>query len=146
MAKKIDIRISTSIDDYILDRDKSIWYVKLSDNSFVYQDEDRYGEHDVAWVRLRNYCKKNKLNISEVFIRFRSHTEKIITNDGEGIFFRNKVLAGFASPTKSYFVFGVVKDGMIKVDHWIIPEIIFEESDERTVEGNEDGIIWNIKK
>lgn len=146
MPKKIDRRVCLSIDDYINDRDRAFWYVKLSDGSIVYQDEDRYGQHDVAWIRLKNHCKKNKLNINEVFIKFRSHTEKILTNDGEGIFFRNKALAGFSYPTHLYFLFGVVKNGIIKVDHWMTPEIIYDETDERVIEGNEDGIIWNQKK
>ena len=146
MAKKIDTRVCLAFDNYIEDRDKGFWYVKLSDGSFIYQDENRYSDHDVAWNRLKAYCKKNKLNVEDIYIRFRSHTEKILTNDGEGVFFRNKILAGFSSPNRFYFLFGVIKNGIIKVDHWMVPEIIYEETDERVIEGNEDGLLWNHKK
>ena len=136
--KAKDKRVCFKIDDYIEDRDRAIWIAKLSNGETVYQDEDRYGPSDYAWFRLRNYCKSKKIKIDSILIKFRSHTEKIIDNDGEGVFFRNKALAGFSNP-------GVIKDGIIKVDHWMVPELIFEETDERPVDGHEESIIWNPK-
>ena len=143
--KAKDKRVCFKIDDYIEDRDRAIWIAKLSNGETVYQDEDRYGPSDYAWFRLRNYCKSKKIKIDSIVIKFRSHTEKIIDNDGEGVFFRNKALAGFSNPTHFYFLFGVIKDGIIKVDHWMVPELIFEETDERPVDGHEESIIWNPK-
>lgn len=140
----ISSEVSKVLDDFILDKDKTFWYVKLSNGETVYQDDFRYGEKDIAWYRLKEYCKINSLSVLEIFIRFRSHTEKVITNDGDGVFFRNKVLGNMSNHRNTYFfLFGVIKNGNIHVDHWIVPEIIYEETDDRPIEGCEDGILWN---
>jgi len=146
--KKTDLRVSSSIDTFIAGDEKDLpyWYVILSNNECIYQDDYRYGEYDLTIDRLRNYCKKNKLSIKKAFVKFRSHTELAVSlDDGDSFFFRKKVLGSFSSDRNShYYLFGKVKNNKIYVNHWKIPELILEESDERDLTDDcEESIIWN---
>lgn len=133
------------MDSFIEDKDKAIWIAHLSNGQVVYQDDERYGDDDRAWLRLMKYCSKNKVFVKSVYIKFRSHTEKAVENDGDGIFYRRKALGSPVDKTRHYYLFGVCKDGKIEVHHWLVPEVILEESDIRDIEGCEDTIIWNKK-
>lgn len=136
--------VSFEIDDFINDKDETIWIATLSDGRKVYQDDDR-PEHQEkrAWVRLQAFCSKNNLFVTQMSIKFRSHNEDNPVSS-EGYFFRKGVLGQFGS-TKSvnYYLTGPIIDGKIHVTKWRIPELIIEEQEVRPIDGNEDGIIWN---
>jgi len=135
--------ICTKIDDYIEDRDCAIYIVELSNETIVYEDENRYGPDDKAWLRLKQYCKENNLNISKVWIQFRSHKELVVENTGDGIFFRRKILGNPFDNNRHYYVFGLVNANKIHTWHWKVPEVIMEEEDDRDIDGCEEQIIWN---
>lgn len=137
------------LDEFIIDKDETIWVVELSNGEKIYQDDGRYGFYDKAWLRLMDYCYNNNLKILKLWITFRSHTEFIFENDGDGIFFRQGILAQIGYARKLY-IFGIVKDDKIYAQYWRIPEVIWEDSvfdkiEVRPVEGNESTIIWNKK-
>lgn len=142
MSTKLEV--SLLVDDFILDKDKPYWSCILSNGETVYQDDERHGPEDRAWLRLKDYCKENNLTVEKVYIRFRSHVELALTNTGDGIFHRRKALGSPLDKTRYYYLFGVVKGDKIDVAHWRVPEVILEESDERDIEeDHKEFIIWN---
>lgn len=139
--------VSFEIDDFISNKDSTIWIATLSDGRAVYQDDDR-PEHEEkrSWVRLQEYCKKNNLFVKKMAIKFRSHTEHLPESE-EGYFFRKGVLGSPAEKkTIHRYICGPIINGEINVTVFRIPEIIIEETEIRKIEGNEDGIIWKKKR
>lgn len=128
--------ISTSIDDFIIGKDSTIWICKLDNGLTAYQDDDRPNLEPSAWVRLSNYCKENSVNIIEMSIRFRSH-EELVGRDCEGFFFRKAILGGIGLNRKEkpvnrhYFLVGTLKNGLVSVKKWQVPEIFLIEEDVR---------------
>ena len=151
-ASNYDSFVCTSYDDFLQDKDQAVWYVTLSDGSSVFQDDDRPGFEPIAWLRLKNHCEINKLNITGIFVKFRSHVEFSGSSD-EGYFFRRKALGGWGmEKTDQYYVIGTIKDGVIHCKHWKIPEVICDEEDDRDAFDEdavkfkyEDVIIWSNK-
>ena len=134
--------VCKAIDEYIEDKDVAIWMVDLSNGERIYEDDERDGPEDKAWLRLKKYCEENFLKITTVWIKFRSHTEKVMDNTGKGVFFRRGVLGSLAGTTK-YYLFGLVDTTGIHVWHWRVPELLLEEEDDRAIENCEATIIWN---
>jgi len=63
--------VSFEVDDFIADKDSTIWIAKLSDGRLVYEDDDRPGyDERSAWKRLKVFCEVNKLYVQQMFIRF----------------------------------------------------------------------------
>lgn len=129
--------ISFVIDDFISDKDSTIWYCELSNGKTVYQDDDRPGyDEPSAWLRLAKYLHENKVNIVKMWIRFRSHIE-LVGENAEGYFFRKSVLGGLAMQrdevpiNKHYYLAGCLRDGKIEVVKWQVPELIEIERETR---------------
>lgn len=135
--------ICTKVDDFIEDKDTAVYIIELSDGTMVYEDENRYGYEDKAWLRLQTYCKENQVWIKKVWIKFRSHTEFVFENTGDGVFFRRGVMGNPFDITRHFYIFGLVNGEKIHAWHWRVPEIIIEEEDDRDIEGCEEHIIWN---
>lgn len=138
------MNVCKELDEYIFDKDETIWIVKLSNGEKIYQDDGRYGTNDKAWLRLKKYCYLNELNIENVSINFRSHTEFLFENDGDGVFFRRGILAQIGY-VQGMYIFGLVKNNLIYVQHWWVPPVIKQEDETeiRNIEGHQDTIIWN---
>ncbi len=133
------------IDEYINDRDKTHWFVDLSDGTRVFGDDFRYGPDDRAWKRLRTYLYENSLYITKLWIRFRSHIELMGSSD-IGYMFRNGVIASVATgENRERFVVGLIKDNKVHVQVWNVPEIqkCEDETEEREIESCSESIIWN---
>lgn len=128
--------ISLSIDDFIIDKDKTIWVASLSDGTTVYQDDDRPGLEPIAWFRLKKYVYENNLDIIGLKIKFRSHIETILSENEryDGVFFKRGVLAFCGQETRHLYIVGGVKDGIIYSETWKIPEILLEEKENRILE------------
>ena len=137
--------VSFEADDFITDKDSTIWIAKLSDGRLVYEDDDRPGyEERSAWKRLKTFCELNKLYVKQMFIKFRSHTE-VCPEGHNGYFFRKGVIASFRERriTLHRYLTGPVTGGIINVQVWQVPEIILETTESRDIDGCEDAIIWN---
>jgi hypothetical protein len=139
-------QVCFTIDDYIIQRDKSHWFADLSDRTRVFADDERPGLEPIAWKRLRTYLYQNNLYITQLFIRFRSHSELIGSSD-VGYMFRRGLMADVASGVNSQrFIVGLINnDDKIITQTWTVPELVrFESEDDiREIEGHEDSIIWN---
>lgn len=140
------------MDDWLLSTRESTprWVAVLSDGSEHYQDDGRPDTDEVAWIRLRDKCRESGLFITDMYLVFRSHTERREHYKGaDGYWFRFGVKAGFGvgrnKKTKQInsCLIGVIRGQEMSVDNWRIPELIIIESDVRSVDINDETIIWS---
>lgn len=129
--------VTKRMDDYILDKDCTIWVCELSNGENIYQDDERPGlEIESAWIRLAEYLTLNKLDIVSMKLKFRSHEEHV-GKDVDGFFFRKSVLGGLGLNRREcpvnqhFFLAGVLKDGLIQVTKWHTPELTVAENEVR---------------
>lgn len=112
------------------------WVVILSDDSCAWQDDNdpRY-EEPSAWLRLKSFLNNNpNLFIKRILLEFRGHMEIIeVENNVEGLFFR-KAIGGdvMSASTQDFFIFGKLKDNILSVSWWMVPELILHRSETRT--------------
>ena len=139
--------ISTVLDDFILDKDSTIWIATLNDGTIVYQDDGRCSIEPVSWKRLKQYCIDNNLYVQSMQIKFRSHVENVGSSN-EGFFFKYGCLGSpTVKETYQQYVVGPVINGKIHIKRWKIPEIIAESIDDEVreiSERDEEAIIWNL--
>lgn len=137
--------LSFQEDDFINSKKEgeARWVVTLSDDTTVYQDDDRPNvEPSSAWLRLKAYCEKNNLYIKNMYLQFRSHFESIEPN-ALGYFFTKSILGLFGSDKNiHYYVVGVVKNGQVHCKKWRLPELIVESKDVREIKDCEKSLIW----
>lgn len=135
--------ICTNPDDELilerLDRETR-WVAVLSNSLTVYQDDNRYGESDAAWIRLKNYCQTNKVTIEKLRIQFRTNIQEFTSADG---FYFTKGVAGElfngGQNSYNYFVIGLVKNGEVHKTWYKIPEIISDRTMVQTVAEIKEG-------
>lgn len=138
LAKAVDLdsQITTQLDNFIQDKDETIWICKLDNGLTVYQDDDREGLEPSSWIRLGNYCRQNDVKILEMKVKFRSHEEYVESN-ADGYFFRRAILGGLGLNRKEipvsrhYFITGILKDGQVYTKKWQVPELMLIEEDIR---------------
>lgn len=129
-------QVSLEYDEYIHQfwEDRPRWEVLLSDNSKVYQDDNRAGTKVSAWERLRNYCIANNLTIKSMKIAFRDNVKSLPENKS-GYYFRRMVRCYLNSDSnKELFIVGYEEDGVVKVKIYSVPEIIFESEEDREID------------
>lgn len=131
--------ISFVNDEWIKDRDSTIWRVKLNNDQYVYQDDDR-NNSGPAWTRLQKYCRNNNLHIVEFSLIFRSHVEHLPSNKDGYVFIR--AAAGLmGGPTSSFYCVGYLDGNVFKYEKWIVPELIQESCEYRSIDDYKDLLI-----
>lgn len=108
----------------------AVWVALLSNGESVTQDE-RFVQN--AWYLLKEKCKKEKLNIEKIWVKFRSNVSwHILPEKAEGYFFIKSLLQGFgdSSIAKSY-TFGYIVGDKVYTKRIKIPELVFMEEGER---------------
>lgn len=139
--------LTTRLTQDIIDADQPIWIAKIkkldgSEEIDVYQDDcvphllDHFQEK--AWQRLGKFCAIHDYKIVSLKLKFRSHVEHIFDDeDVEGAFFREAIFGAFGKTDyKSrmnirYYLTGYLKDGILKVQKWRVPELIFISEETR---------------
>ena len=131
--------ICTEPDLYIAQKFEwgTVWVATLSDGSVVYQDDDREGvEPESAWIRLGMYCEENSLHITSFTIQNGTNTVRI-KEDADGYFFC-KGAGGFLftsdGATYQSYIVGTLKDGLLRVDVYNVPELTIHYSENRNPE------------
>lgn len=132
--------ISFEEDDYIRDlqdRGQTIWIAELSNGQSVYYDDYRPGNLiDSAWIRLRYYLQENNLSISKLRLKFRSN-QKLVGQGAEGYFFSKQLFGGFGKKGKSFYLTGTVRQGILTVEQWAVPELEWSGNEIREIPDNE---------
>ncbi len=125
--------VAKEYDQFIEDKDEALWIVTLSNNEIIWQDDDRpYVGHHSAWIRLKEYCEHNNLYIVKIQLKFRSHSEFIFCEDSEGYAFRKEAMGGFGvNITHHFYWLGILKNGIVHMEKWRVPELIKEEEEDR---------------
>ncbi len=115
-------------------RKEAIWIVKLSNGETIFQDDYRVGlkEHS-AWLRLRAYCKEQRLHIIGMRLEFRSNKVKLPDN-AEGYFFTKMAGAWIGQSTDNKYGIGILKDGEVIIIFYLVPELISSGTDVRKKE------------
>lgn len=112
------------------------WQITLSDGRTVYQGLDA-GQ---SWKDLRNYLLENpQLKIVKMFIGFRDNTVALPDN-AEGYFFRCSIIATYNWSKRSYII-GILKDGVLELDKWELPEMIYCQHEQRDPSTAEESLI-----
>lgn len=120
--------------------DKTIWVVSLSNGIIAYQDDNRSGKDPVAWRRLSNYCKSENVDISGMYLKFRSHVIQMLDGDDvEGYYFCYGAHKEFDETiTRSHYVSGICQNGKLKYEWYTTPELIKTKTKKRKY--NQDDI------
>lgn len=122
----------------------TIWVVTLNNGETIYADDGREGVEPIsAWVRLASYVKEHELRIVSMHIRFRSNTMSLEPNC-DGYYFC-RCARGWYGDTKTYeyFIIGTLKGDILKVQKWLVPEIIFENEEIRDISTAGECLIKN---
>lgn len=120
------------------------WVVKLSNGETVFQDDNRPGEEEhSAWIRLAKYMQENRLDIEHMKLQFRSNVK--VVNDGpvDGFFFSQASLGAPGMKTVDYFVAGTLKNGILQIRRWQVPELELDEVEYRKVADAKECLIIN---
>jgi hypothetical protein len=125
------------------------WVVKLSNGLHIYQDDFRLysqftDEREYStWTRLRDYCKQENVNITDMWIQFRTNREFLPSN-ADGYYFCKCALGAFGTTqTFHMFVTGWVENNIIKIKKWQIPELVLTEELNREIKDDDICLIMN---
>lgn len=115
-------------------RGKPMWIVNLNDGTTVYQSDDdpRLESHN-SWLCLKKYVEEKGLYIKDMIIRFRDHVEVVGSEStgADAYFFVHMILGNFVGYNQIFYNTGVLKDGLVKGNQWIVPELITLEQFEK---------------
>ena len=136
--------VATELDEYVSVYADSnpIWMVTLSNGEVVYQDDNRPDVYpESAWKRLKNYCKENDLHITEMKIRNKGNVKSVESNC-DGYFFSKGAGAFlFGDETLHSFIIGTLKDNILHVRKWRLPELISEQNEQRDPNKSTEALI-----
>lgn len=129
------------VDDFI--EEKPLWVAGLSNGSVIYQDDDRYGNGDVAWFRLKKFCETEKISIISLHLKFRSNIIKSLPMYDDGYFFCRKIIKRIGQGGQYHaYVIGNVEFEKLLTKTYLVPELIEIENSVRNPDEYEEFIIW----
>ncbi len=106
--------------------DKTIWVAHLSNGLTVYQDDHKSGkEEPIAWKRLFSYCNEEGVDISGMYLKFRSNRKLMPdADDCDGYYFAYGALREFDERiTRAYYVCGYCLENTLFYDWYMTPEL-----------------------
>ncbi len=135
------IKRSLTFDENLFD---CFWVVDLSNNERIYRND--IGDRD-SWLVLKDYLKKNNLNINALYFKFRDNWQ-CIARDKKAFFFTKMVKATYGTDNTQYFFCGgyLSDEGThVVVKKYILPEILLMEEEYRDINDLtlDRGIYWN---
>lgn len=98
---------------------KSVWVVKLSDNSTVYQDDS----DGPSWIKLKQYLQQTGLTIENLGVKYFDH-EEWLNDSGDGYYFSNGAIGFISMGTFECKNIGVLKGDNIHVKTYRCPELL----------------------
>ncbi len=133
--------ITTEWDDYLQERMelKSRWEVTLSNGVRVFQDDERQGRP--SWIGLKEYLSLNpELHIVRMFMGFRDHII-VLPENCDGYFFRYALISCWGAWEKHSFIIGTLNDGVLSVDKYELPEVVFMGTEIRSIDDAGESLI-----
>lgn len=121
----MDTQLSHDVDDWLDNHMvfNAVWCVTLSDGTNVIEDDGRPGVYPVSsWERLKTYCQRNDLFIKSMKIKFRTN-ERHVNVGGDGVFFCKSILAGISAKNTFSYLTGTLREGILKVVKWRVPDL-----------------------
>lgn len=112
------------------------WIASLSNGQTAFQkDEHPDMEFSNSWLGLKKYCEDNQIYVKDLYLRFRDHLEPIAKN-ADGFFFIKSILGNITGYCQNFYHTGAYYEGKnhIKVDKWLIPEILVLEHQDRLID------------
>ena len=125
---KYECPLSHDVDDWLDNHmvTNAVWCATLSNGENVIEDDGRPNlspvAHNSSWERLRLYCKLKGLYITAMKIKFRS-MERLLEIDGDGVFFCKSLLAGISEKNTFSYLTGTLREGILKVVKWRVPDL-----------------------
>jgi hypothetical protein len=120
------------------------WVVRLNNDEIVYEDDGRAGEDPPsAWLRLGDYCRENKLHITQMWLQFRSARIEVQPANAKGYFFAKCVFAvwGDDQSYQAYVAGTLEEDGKIHTTRWRVPELLEMDRQIRDVDPENPSLI-----
>ncbi len=114
------------------------WNVRLSNGEHIFQDDGRPGQEQSAWLRLAGYVREHNLKIEAMWLQFRNEPPRRLPEMAQGYFFRKSIGAFFPSGVSyGFYLVGHLKDGVVRVTRWKVPEMILVEEEARDPQDEE---------
>lgn len=127
--------VCTIYDDFLHERHlaQAFWTARLSNGQVIYQDDGRPGlAEPSAWLRLGDYVRASRLNIDEVWIRFRKTEKRPLPAKAEGYFFRKSLVGELSTRNnRQFFLIGYLHSGILMVQRWSVPELVLVSTEVR---------------
>lgn len=127
------INLSVQNDEWITSyrEGNPIWIATLDDGLDVFRDDGRWpnAEHS-AWVRLREFCRREKRAIRQLRFGFRSNMFSIV-DDAEGYFFSLGIRGIYPHGNQHFWKIGYVDGNDVNIRKWFVPEMLPDESEVR---------------
>ena len=109
-------------------------------------EEFNFDKHE-DWRNLKQRCESENLYLSELYLQYRSHQEKIDIDDSKGIYVIKSVMGQMGGDTKHYFTTGKVLNDKVEKKMWITPELIVDKEYDDEIENCfEEAIIYDKTK
>lgn len=111
------------------------WVATLSSGDVVYQDDNRPNMEPSAWLRLREYCYAEDLNVSSLMLQFAGYQFHAYDGSGDGVYFSlgSSALLGEDLRTWSLYVVGKILSKHMDVVKYEIPTLQEQIRDGRLI-------------
>ena len=121
---------------------RKVWVkVMTSDGEHFFFDEYN------TWKEIKQYCIRNEVNVEEMHLQFRSHKCVLNIDGAEGIYLIRSVMGALGAESTNYYTVGVLKDGKVHKQMWLVPELIAEKEYIDDLENCfEEALIYNVGK
>ena len=120
----------------------AVWIkVKLTNGKQFYHDNFK------GWIEVKKICDEEDLFVEELKLSFRSHEISVDLSDAEAIYLITSAMGQIGAATKHYYTTGVLKDGIVYKQMWLIPELVVDKEFEENIEECfRQAVIYNDKK
>lgn len=86
------------------------------------------------WLKLKQYCKDQKTNISKVGLQYRSHSVELDTADADGVYLVRSLVGVMGENSRNTITIGKLYGTKVHKTLWVTPELIQETTETTDVE------------
>ena len=108
---------------------------------------DYYLPEHADWIRLKEVCEKEELNVDKVGIQYKTYFIEVDTKGTDGVYLVQSLLATFGANARQTITIGKIYGNTVKKQVWVTPELMKEFEEESNIESCFDSaIIYNYGK